>query len=428
MTINKITSGLLLLFMIAVGNCQGVVASESKLTVSSMEKTLDRVSSYPVLCWNIYPDAVIYEMDIALAKDFSTQSIIFHSTSVYVAGYQPDLSQWQGHTLFYRVRPLNYDRKPIDQWSNITEIRVDYPENFAKFRPVTVSKWSEVTPILYPAYSWIPVFGAEKYQVEIYSVDKSATTESGNRYQLLSSHQVEGSLTAEWYDEVARVGNFAWRVQAFKGNGQPIGLPSTLEEFTLEAVPRQFALGVYGDSIMHGGGAVSGSPADFCYSLHAYLTGSAINLAKSGDTSAVSLSRFDKDVVPFSPQTLLILTGINSIRGGEKSENVIRDLTEIYNKCMEKHITPVFLTLPPVNPARIELIFNEATATDWAIERNKVNQYIVQNLPCLDIAPLFVDRDGTMPVKWSTDGLHPDSKAKKTIADMFNRSCFNNMY
>jgi len=425
-TISKITSLLLLLFMITAGNCQGVVASESIPAVNSMEKTLERVSSYPVLRWKIYPDAVIYELDISLDKDFSAKNIVFHSTSVYVAGYQPDLSQWQGKTLFYRLRPLNYDRQPIDKWSSVTEIQVDYPEKFDEFQPVTVAKWSEVTPILYPAYSWIPVFDAGKYKVEIFSVDKAATIQS-NRYQLLSSHQVDGGLTAEWYDEVSRVGNFAWRVQAFKENGQPIGLPSAFEEFTLKAVPRQFAIGVYGDSIMHGGGAVSGSPADLCYSLHAYLGNSAINLAKSGDISATSLERFDKDVLPFSPQTLLILTGINSIRGGEKSENVIRDLTGIYNKCLANNITPVFLTLLPVNPARINLIFQEKTGTSWSIERNKVNQYIVQNLPCIDIAPLFTDSDGIMPVKWSTDGLHPDSKAKKLIADMFKRSRFNNV-
>lgn len=416
---------LLLVLMITFGNYQGAVANESTMMKDSVKKASVQVSTYPVLQWTIYPDAVIYELDIALDKNFSAKNIVFHSTSVYVAGYQPDLSQWQGKTLFYRVRPLNYDRQPIDKWSNITEIQIAYPEDFDKFQPVTVAKWSKVTPILYPAYSWVPVFGAEKYKVEIFSVDKAAPLQSEKRYQLLSSHPLDGGLTDEWYDEVSRVGNFAWRVQAFNENEQPIGLPSDFEEFTLEAVPGQFAIGVYGDSIMHGGGAVSGTPADLCYSLHAYLAGSAINLARSGDTSALSLERFDRDVLPFSPQTLLILTGINSIRAGAKAENVIQDLMGIYNKCLENNITPVFLTLPPINPERIKLIFQERSAPSWSIERNKVNQYIVQNLPCIDIAPFFIDSDGIMPVKWSTDGLHPDSKAKKLIADMFNRSQFN---
>lgn len=418
MTINKIISKQLfrclwmLILLVMLCDYRGFAAENLE------------VSSHPILSWSGYPDAVIYELEIAQADDFSAKDIVFHSTSVYSSGYQPDLTRWLGCTLFYRVRPLDYDRHPIGEWSNVATLRVTYPEKFSNFQPHTTSNWSKVTPILYPAYSWIPVFGAEKYKVEIFSVDKSVTPQSERRYRLVRTYEAEGSLTAECYDESSRVGNFAWRVQALDKEMQPIGRFSDLEEFSLEAVRRKFAIGVFGDSIMHGGGAISGAPSDFCYSLHAYLDVPALNLAKSGDTAETTLQRFDKDVVPFSPQTLLVMTGTNSIRGGEKAEKVIKELAGIYKKCRENKIAPVFLTLPPINPDRIAMVFQEKSAPKWQVEMRKVNQYIVLNLPHLDIAPLFTDSDGKIPVKWSTDGLHPDSKAKKLIADRFNHSKF----
>lgn len=405
----------LLIFVMLCGG-SGLAAAKASPAVA--------VSSHPVLSWAGYPDAVMYEFQIAPTKAFADSELLLKTTEVFTAGYQPDLSRWLGRTLYYRVRPLDYGRQPLAAWSSAVAIKVAYPEDFSKFQPRITSRWSKVTPILYPVYSWIPVVGADTYQVELFAVNKSAAPKSPKRYRLLRTFAVAGSLSFDCYDDSPRVGDYAWRVRALNKDGQPIGGFSDLDEFSLTAVPGKFALGVFGDSIMHGGGAISGSPSDFCYSLHAYLAVPAVNLAKSGDTAETSLLRFDQDVAPFAPRTLLILAGTNSIRGGEKAEKVTGELTAIYNKCKENRIFPVFLTLPPINPGRIALVFKEESAEGWQEERQKVNQYIRTNFPHIDIAPLFTDLDGTMPVKWATDGLHPDSKAKKLIADMVNHSQF----
>jgi len=418
----------LLLFLIILFDCRVFAEQAPPTAVKSTQNpiVISEVSTHPVLTWEGYPDAVIYELEIAQTESFSAENIIYHSTSVYSSGCQPDLSQWLGYTLCYRVRPLDYDRNPIGDWTSPATFQVTHPEDFDQFQPHTIPTWSKVTPILYPVYSWIPVFNAAAYKVEVFSVDKSVPLQSKNRYRLLSTYNLDGSLIGECYDEASRVGDFAWHVQALDKDKQPIGLFSDLEEFSLEAIPGKFPVGVFGDSIMHGGGAVSGSPSDFHYSLHAYLDLPALNLAKSGDTSEASLQRFDKDIVPFAPQTLLVLTGTNSIRGGESAENVITQLNTIYNKCLENNIAPVFLTLPPINPDRISIVFQQKSATNWQVEMGKVNQYILLTFPHLDVAPLFADEEGKIPVKWSTDGLHPDSKAKQLIANIFNHSKFNN--
>ncbi|HWR38454.1 MAG TPA: SGNH/GDSL hydrolase family protein [Patescibacteria group bacterium] len=418
-------------------NTATVAAAENQWTQSSIavdkkqeqdtpvtEKKLinvTEVSSQPILCWPSYTDAVMYEFQIAQSEKFAADSILFQTTDVFTFGYQPDLSPWLGQTVYYRYRPLDYERQAIAPWSPAVAMKATHPEKFSELQPCTTANWSKVTPILYPVYSWIPVSGAGKYKVEIYSVDAKMAGEKGNGYQFLRSYDIEGGLTFDCYDEEPRVGQYAWRVQALDKSGLPIGRFSDMEEFSLEAVPHQFRVGVFGDSIMHGGGAISGSPADARYSLHAYLNPPAVNLARSGDTSAASLQRFDQDVTPFSPQILIVMTGTNSLRGGEKADEVMENLSDIYNKCKDNNIAAIFLTLPPINPERIATVFQETTASQWQNEFQKVNQFIRQNLPHVDVASLFTDASGMMPVKWSTDGLHPDGKAKKAMADAINR-------
>lgn len=379
------------------------------------------VTSQPVLQWAGFSDAVMYELDIAQTADFAANQIVFHSTTVYSAGFQPDLTQWLGKVLFYRVRPLDYEKNPMSEWTSPVAIAVKVPHSFQNFRPVTTTQWSRVTPILYPVYAWIPVRGADRYKVELYKASGVGAS-SERQYKLVKTWEVKGSFTADFYDEEPRIGTFAWRVQAITQTGQSIGQFSEREEFTLRPVPRQFALGVFGDSIIHGGGAISNAPSDFTYSLHAYMKTPAINLARSGDTSAASLERFERDVLPFSPRMLIIMTGTNSLRGGVKAEEVNAELAEIAGKCRRNKIVPVFLTLPPINPERIKQVFHEPSAPGWQTEMKKVNRYILENLPHLDVAPLFVDGRGVIPTYWATDGLHPDAKAKKAIGNMINQA------
>ena len=397
---------------------QGEAFAASTAAIPSAAKA---ISSQPVLQWTGFPDAVMYELDIAKNADFAANQIVFHSTTVYSAGFQPDLSAWMGATLFYRVRPLDYDKKPIGGWTAPVAIAVKTLHSVQTFRPVTTTQWAKVTPILYPVYAWIPVHGADRYKVELYQ--ETGTGPSPERKsKLVETWDAKGGLTADVYDETPRIGTFSWRVQAIAQNGQPIGQFSAREEFTLRPVSRQFALGIYGDSIMHGGGAISNAPSDFTYSLHAYLKTPAINLARSGDTSAASLERFERDVIPFTPRMLIILTGTNSLRGGTKADEVTSELAQIAEKCRRNKIVPVFLTLPPINPDRIKQVFRENSDPGWQAEMQKVNRYILENLPHLDVAPLFVDSRGMIPPYWATDGLHPDAKAKKAIGKLINQS------
>jgi lysophospholipase L1-like esterase len=90
-------------------------------------------------------------------------------------------------------------------------------------------------------------------------------------------------------------------------------------------------------------------------------------------------------------------------------------LAIINKKCQDNNIRPIFLTLPPVNPERIQRVFNETTAPNWKTEAAKVNAYIRKLPDYVDIYPSLVDDQGLLPVKYSQDGLHLDISGKKII-------------
>ena len=165
---------------------------------------------------------------------------------------------------------------------------------------------------------------------------------------------------------------------------------------------------------------MSYSPVDWEYSYQTYLDFPVVNLSNSGDTSDTAVDRFDEDVLPFHPRYLIILEGSNSIRGGTSAESVISDLKAIKAKCEKNSIVPIFMTLPPINPASIEKVFNEPTADDWREEMDTVNQYIRTQTINIDLASRMNYPDGVLPARLALDGLHPDINIKKKMAAIIN--------
>ena len=101
------------------------------------------------------------------------------------------------------------------------------------------------------------------------------------------------------------------------------------------------------------------------YHVYAYTGNPGATQSESGDTSAMMVERFDRDVRPFHLKYLLIMGGTNSLRAGVSAEEVIRDLEEIGQKAEALGIHPIYLTLPPLNPANIQKAFDELTADNW---------------------------------------------------------------
>ena len=173
-----------------------------------------------------------------------------------------------------------------------------------------------------------------------------------------------------------------------------------------------------GDSITHGGGAMTAPPSRALYCWETYTGLPVKNLGRSGDTTGNLLDRFEEDVLPFAPKYLVIMGGVNDFRSGTSADVIISNLSRIAEKCRVRDITPVFATATPISPylmAKVEEI--ESAYPGWWAEQREVNDWIMKQPYAVDVATPLTDEDGELREDLTTDGLHPDAEAKKIIGE-----------
>ncbi|TWH49473.1 GDSL-type esterase/lipase family protein [Sporomusa sp. KB1] len=379
----------------------------------------------PMLTWTVVPGAVYYELEFLTEPPenpndvFSSDKQVLLTREVFTNGYNADLSWYEGSRIFWRVRALNNHGNPLGVFSNATELYLNH-DIIPVTRPlINEHKPTNLPAPLYPAYSLIPVLGALSHEIEL--TRQPPENPGGiepSQYRIWSQTVIGLN---DCYDDQPRIipGKYYWRVRGIDAAGNPVGGYSDAAEFSVDLSRGHYAA-TFGDSITHGGGAISYSPADFDYSYQTYLNFPAVNLGKSGDTTAAMLARFDQDVLPFKPKYLLILGGTNSLRGGVPAAQVITELTGIRDKCLTNGIRPIFLTLPPINPDAIADVFHEETVNNWREEFDAVNQFIRQQRYFIDLEPHFLDSNRELPDYLAIDGLHPDIEGKKLIAQIIN--------
>ena len=385
-------------------------------------------NTMPFLIWHTVPGGVYYELEllshppenpngITLSNEYSLLS----TRAVFTNGWQADLKEFAYRKLFWRVRALDFAGNPVGVFSNAEEIHMDSHAPLVQ-KPIinNFDRMPDFTQPLYPVYNWIPLHNISKYEVELLNAppDEENNTEP-------SSHRIWSKVAedaADCYDEYARMapGIYYWRVRALDANGNTIGVYSDSEQFTVTKSPLRVDYATFGDSITHGGGALSYSPANLEYSYQSYLDFPALNLGRSGDTSTTTAERFDTDVLPYRPRNLIILCGSNSIRAGTPASTIIHDIITIRMKCEANDIRPIFLTLMPINPTNIMLAFNTETADDWHEDMTQVNAFIRKQPYYIDLEPYFYDNQGFMATQYATDGLHPDIKGKQLMAQIVN--------
>ena len=398
--------------------------STSKPTLLSNYSVKNPASCQTLLEWTKVPGAVYYELEISAVlpprNDTPADNPVLSTHEVFTNGYNSDLTYLANQMLYWRVRAYDYNDVPIGLYSDPQTLYID-SSNTQNPRPIINCSFNDndmITP-LYPVYSWIPIAGIATYEVEV----TNAPPENPNGtlpsvYRIWNKTITGGS---DIYDEQARCtnGTYYWRVRGIDGDGSPVGVWSDAEPFTVDTTKGKYAA-TFGDSITHGGGCISYSPADVEYSFQTYLNFPVINLGKSGDTSESLAKRFERDVLPFHPRYLIIMGGTNSLREGIPADEVIKDLSAIRNRCIAHGIRPIFLTLPPINPANIAHAFSEETVENWREEFATVNNFIRQQRYYIDIAPYFTNADGQLPTYYAVDGLHYDIEGKKLMALIIN--------
>lgn len=380
--------------------------------------------------WEKNLDAVRYELEVfaedggAFSGNNGTRQVLYHADHIYTKGRmlrERDLFEAMGKDIYWRVRAVDLDGRAVSNYSRPRRLipeRALYDRN-APF-PLPTPSDERGGALLYPVYAFIGNPGAEIFEIEV--TDRYPENPVGahpSRYRIYAN-QTE---LMDLYDEAPRIGDYYWRVRGMDGKGAPVGGWS--QPVHIHVAPEEhWEVGIYGDSISHGGGHLSFSPSDLEYSYAHYLDFPAINLSYSGSTSEDMVDRFERDVLPFHLKYLLIMGGTNSLRGGTPPESVIRDLQAIQKKCMEHGIVPILLTLVPINPKCIERLFREGTVENWKQSFQEVNDFI-RTQRHIDTAAPFRGME-EMPEELSLDGLHGDWQAKRMMAGEINRAVREN--
>lgn len=377
---------------------------------------------YGCLTWPQNLNAVRSEVEIFkkipkdLRADTPIANAIYRNTHVYTNSLMLDMRQLQAEKpLFYRVRAYNLDGHPIGSYSQPADVESALFKT-ERNAPIPHNPYGKGngSVLLYPVYAYTGNPGATRYEIEVTS--KYPENLHGFSPSVHRIYAAKTELT-DLYDDAPRTGTYYWRVRGMDSAGKPVGEWSLPQE--IKNPVKHWKVAVYGDSISHGGGHLSFGPADLAYSYESYLDFPSINLSQSGDTSEAMVMRFEKDVVPFSPDYLLILGGTNSLRAGVPAADVISDLKEIQRKCREHGITPILMTLPPINPGNIQKAFHEPTYEGWKASFDEVNAFIRGEVH-IDTAAPFEEME-ELPTWLALDGIHGDWNMKRMMAEVINR-------
>ena len=389
-------------------------------------------SLMPFLVWHTVPNAVCYEFELLDAPPeieggiaLSVNHHLDSTRKIYTNGYQVDLRPFAGNSeLYWRARALGLHHEPIGEFCKAERIIFDSTKPLPNCPIINNFDYMDYLPQpIYHVFDWIPLHEAAKYEVEM--LTHPPAVENDNEPSVDSVWRMISEDVASCYDEYGRpyAGAYYWRVRALDDDNNPIGTWSNSEKFIVEDYTKGIDVAVLGDSISHGGGALSYSPRALQYSYETYIDFPVVNLSRSGDTSRTSLERFDKDVLPLKPRNLIISTGANCLRDASISaEDVIADLAGINKLCLQNDIRPIFLTLMPINPANLQNAFHTPTDPNWYAKLQQINEYIKRQEFFIDIEPYFYDVQGTMDTGFSVDGIHPDIRGKMLIGELISKN------
>ena len=388
-------------------------------------------SLMPFLVWHIVPNAVCYELEILDAPPeveggiaLSANHSIFSTRKIFTNGYQADLRDFQNYpALWWRARALGLHHEPIGEFCKAEKIFIDSAKPMPNCPLINNFDFIDYVPQpIYHVFDWIPIHDAAKYEVEMLihppAVENDTEPSADSVWSMISED------VSSCYDEYGRpyAGVYYWRVRALDEDNQPIGTWSNSEKFIVDDYTKGVEVAVLGDSISHGGGAVSYSPRALQYSYETYIDFPVVNISRSGDTAHMTLERFNQDVLPLKPKNLIISTGANCLRDASISaQDVISDLAGINKLCLQNDIRPIFLTLMPINPANLQTAFHTPTDPDWHDKLQKINEYIKRQEFVIDIEPYFYDTQGTMDTGFSIDGIHPDIRGKMLMGELISK-------
>lgn len=361
------------------------------------------------ISWEPIPGAVSYQLAIMKADENIKENIVTVKKGIFTNGYELDTSMMPDVEGYYwKVAPLDISSQYMGLYSSLKPVR-EQEINPQQMKATTQFEEMAYAP-LYPVYSWIPVKNAALYEIQIWR----AKADLPEEYELIRQLQTQSADFYE-YAGFTTPGSYYWRVRCKNARGGVLEDWSEPSYFQVKSPVKVAALG---DSITHGGGAISTPPGYVMYDWEHYCQVPIKNLGYSGDTVEAMSGRFEQDVLPFAPKILVIMGGVNNYRNGDSSWYIIDGLQTIKEKCQQYGIIPVFVTGTPINPYLMaQLSFITPAYGGWQAVQHRVNEWIMQQPYHVDVNQQLTNEYGDLRDTVTTDGLHPDAPGKFIIGE-----------
>jgi len=370
------------------------VSEASGKKISEDDETLIEINPDEIclrLTWKVVPFAVKYKVSSDDAE------FISYTTGIEIPANTADQ--------VFHVTALDFDDEVLEEDVKIISTELN------PTRPLTTTEFDKMSfsPI-YMVYSWIPTKDADHYEIQLVKGDEIV------REFMTEYHPQDDNFDYYDPDPVLEDGEYFWRVRGLTPDNKIITNWSERNDGNSFIVRKPARFCAIGDSITHGGGSISVPPSSAVYNWETYCPLPVKNLGKSGDTTEQILQRFDTDVLPFKPEVLFIMAGVNDYRSGIFGWHSVTNLKLIREKCEMNDIIPVFITPTPVNPKIMRKVkFVEPPQPDWQEHMDYICDWIRQQEFHIDIAEEFEDEHGNLREDLAVDGLHPDAEGKQII-------------
>lgn len=343
------------------------------------------------LTWDVVPNAVKYKV-VSDSEEF-----VSYTSGIEIPAESADQ--------MFRVTALDFDDNVVEDDVKIVSSELN------PIRPLTTTEFDKMSfsPI-YLVYSWIPSKDADHYEIQLIKGNEIV------REFVTEYHPQDDNFDFYDPDPVIDDGDYFWRVRGLSVDNKPVTAWSERTDSNSFIVRKPARFCAVGDSITHGGGSISVPPSNVMYNWENYCSLPVKNLGKSGDTTEQILQRFETDVLPFKPEVLIIMAGVNDYRSSIYGWHSVTNLKALREKCEMNDIIPVFVTPTPINARVIRKVnFVENPPPDWETHFNYICDWVRKQDHHIDIAEYFMDEDGDLRSDLSTDGLHPDAEGKQII-------------